>query len=144
MVMLAPSASLCASGSRSSATAYCAGIARGQGRFLILQDITEVRLHRANIGVGGKFAAHRLRRAAVRDAEQADGAAYQRKFLRLQAHEAVMPRQFIGPRVGQRAVDLGHEFVGDGVQVESGLRNVAARDVVDALGRRGAAATTGR
>ena len=77
-----------------------AGIARGQGRLLVLQDITEVRLHRANIGVGGQFAAHRLRRAAVDDAKQADGAADQREILRLQALEAVTPRQFIGLRVG--------------------------------------------
>ncbi len=122
-----------------------AGIALGQGRFLILQDITEVWLHRADIGISGKFAAHRLRCAAVGDAKQADGAAYQRKILRLQAHETMTPRQFLGLRVGERAVDLGHEFVDDAVQVERGPRNAAPRDVGSVLSRRSAgAAATGR
>ncbi len=77
------------------------GIAFGQCRLLVLQYITEIRLHRANAGVTGEFAAHRLDRAAVGDAEQADGCAYQRKILRYQTREPVTPRQFIGLRFGQ-------------------------------------------
>jgi len=90
-------------------------IALGQFRLLLLQDIAEVRLHRANAGLGGEFTAHRLYRAAIGNPEQTDSAADEREILRLQAREAVTPRQFIGLRVGSRAVDLGHEFVGDGV-----------------------------
>jgi hypothetical protein len=57
------------------------GIALGQFRHLLLQDIPEVRLHRVNAGVGREFAAHGLDRTAVGNAEQADRAADQRKTL---------------------------------------------------------------
>ena len=61
--------------------------------------------------VGGKLAPHRVGRAAIDDAEQADGAADKRKILRREPLQAMTPRQFIGLRVRQRAVDFGNEFV---------------------------------
>ena len=114
------------------------GIALGRWR-LVLQQIAEVRLHRANAGLGREFTAHDVRRATVDNAEQADRAADKQEILRCDAFEAVPPRQFIGLRVGQRAVDLGHEFVGDRAQVESGQGSVAARTVVLVLDRLAAA-----
>jgi len=42
-------------------------------RLQLLQQIAEIRLHRANAGFGGEFAAHGLDRAAVGGAEQGNG-----------------------------------------------------------------------
>ncbi|OIQ63845.1 hypothetical protein GALL_546120 [mine drainage metagenome] len=106
-------------------------IALGQFRVLVLQDITEVRLHRANAGVGAKFAAHRLHGPAVGDAEQADGSADKREVPRLQTRQAVAPRQRVGLRIGQRAIDLGHKLIGDRARVERGLQRIAALILAD-------------
>ncbi len=76
------------------------GIALAQCGLLLLQQVTEIRLHRPDTGVGAEFAAYRCRRTAVGDAEQADRGANQRKILRLHAHQAMAPRQLIGLRVG--------------------------------------------
>src|SRR5438874_2291253 len=73
------------------------GIALSQRRLLLLQEITEIRLHPANAGISGESAARRFHGAAVGDAEQTDGSAQKRKILRLQTHEAVSPRQFEFP-----------------------------------------------
>ncbi len=48
----------------------------------ILQEVTEIELHRAHAAVGGEFAAHGVHRPPIHDAEQADGAAEQRETLR--------------------------------------------------------------
>jgi hypothetical protein len=120
------------------------GIALGQYNGMVLQQIAEIRLHRVNAGLGGEFAACGLDRAAAGDAEQPDGGAHQRKILRLQARKAVTPRQFVGLRVGQRAIDLGHNFVGDAARVERGLCHVTARTVALVLARRDAPAAIRR
>src|SRR6202521_4004388 len=93
-------------------------IALGQCRLLVLQDVAEIQLYRADAGIGGEFAAHRFHGAAVGNAEQTDGAAYERKILRLQTREAVTPCQLVSLRVGQRTVDLGDDFACDRAQVE--------------------------
>jgi hypothetical protein len=57
----------------------------------------------------------------------------------------VTPRQFVGLRAGQRAVDLGHDFACDRAQVERCQRNVAPRAVVLVFaGHPAAAAAVGR
>jgi len=108
-------------------------IALSQFRLLLLQEMTEIQLHRTNAGLGGEFAAHGLDRSAIGDAEQADGRAYQRKILRLQMDEAVSPRQFVRLRDGQRGVDLGDDFACVRGQVERCLRNNAPRTAVFVL-----------
>src|SRR6266481_7871783 len=108
------------------------GIALGDCRLLVLQRIAEVRLHPAN-AVGCEFAAYRLHRPAVNDAEQADGGAYERKVLRSDALEPMTPRQFVGLRVGQRAVDLGHDFACDRARIEDCLRKLTERAAVPIL-----------
>src|SRR6266481_6802289 len=124
------------------------GIALGQCRLLLLQEMTEIQLHRTNAGLGGEFAAHCLDRSAIGDAEQADGRAYKREILRLQTRQAVTPRQFVSLGDGQRAVDLGDDFACDRTQVEGCLRNNAPRTAVFVLvlvlARRPAAAAIGR
>ena len=57
------------------------GIALAQNRPLLLQQITKIRLHRTDAGIGGEFAADGVDRAAVGDTKQADGSAYKRKIL---------------------------------------------------------------
>src|SRR5882724_12211955 len=61
------------------------GIALGRCWLLVLQQIAEIRLHRPDAGVGGEFTACGFHRTAVGDAEQADGAADERKVLRSDA-----------------------------------------------------------
>src|SRR6266481_2550597 len=109
------------------------GIALGQCRLLLLQEMTEIQLHRANAGLGGEFAAHCLGRSAIGDAEQADGRAYKRKILRLQTRQAVTPRQLVSLGDGQRAVDLGDDLACDRTLVEYCLRNNAPRTAVFVL-----------
>ena len=107
------------------------GIALGQRRLLVLQQIAEIRLHRANAGIGGEVRGCTVsteRRSVMRNRPMV--APISGKFCDRSAHEAVTPRQLIGLRVGQRAVDLGHEFVGDRARVERRLRGVAARAAV--------------
>ena len=41
-----------------------------------------------------------------------------------------MPRQFIGLRAGQRAVDLGHDFACDRARIEDCLRKLTERAAV--------------
>ena len=76
------------------------GILRGvpldRGLLLLLQEVSEIELHRPHAAVGCERAAHRVQRPPVDDAEQADGAAEQRKTLRGDALQAVAPRQIIG------------------------------------------------
>jgi hypothetical protein len=120
------------------------GIALGQRGFLILQHIAEVELHRLDAAVAGELALHRVGRASINDAEQADGASDKRKILRRKPLQAMTPRQFIGLRVRQGAVDFGNEFVPDRAQVDRRLRPVAARTATAFFGRNGAAAAIGR
>ena len=107
-----------------------------------LQQIAEVRLYRTNAGLGGELAAHGFQRAAVGDAEQADGRADQRKILGTDARQPVTSRQFVGLRVGQRAVDLGDDFARDRARIERCLHGVGARGAVVAPARRTAATTS--
>ena len=98
-------------------------IALGRRLLLILQHVSEIELHRLHACVGGKFAAYRVHRTPVDDAEQADGAAaQQRKRLRCDPLQAMSPRQCIGLRERQRAVDLRHKLVADREQVDRSLR----------------------
>ena len=64
--------------------------------FLVLQEVTEIELHRTHAAVGREFAAHSVHRSPVDDTEQADSAAKQRETLRGDALQAMTPRQFIG------------------------------------------------
>jgi len=52
----------------------------------------EIRLHRANAGLGREFAADDVDRPPASDAEQSDGGAYERKILRGQTRKPVTPR----------------------------------------------------
>src|SRR6202795_3357363 len=82
------------------------GIALSWYRLLILQHIAEIGLHRAR-AIGRQFTAHGLGRAAIDDAEQADGAADKRKVLRSDALETMTPRPFVRLRIRKRAVEIG-------------------------------------
>ena len=98
------------------------GVSLDRGLLRFLQEVTEIELHRTHAAVGREFAAHRVHRTPVDDAEQADGAAEQREILRGDTLHTMTPRQFIGLGGGQRAVDFGDEFVRDCTQFERGLR----------------------
>jgi len=67
-------ASVWASGNRSLTSAYCAGSPSAGTAFLVLQQITEVRLHRSEHSLpAANSRPDGLDRSAVADAEQADG-----------------------------------------------------------------------
>src|SRR5258707_5079228 len=104
------------------------GIALSQRRLLLLQEVTEIRLHPVNAGISGELAARCFHSAAVGDAEQADGSAQKWKILRLQTHETVSPRQFVSLRTGQRTVDLGAEMAWDRALTQRCLRHKCAAD----------------
>ena len=112
MVTFMPCASLCACGRRSFVNGILRGIAFAR-RLLVLQPIAEIELDIADAGRRGEFAAHDVDGTIVGDAEQADGGADQRKILRFDPHQSVTPRQLIGLRIGQRAIDLGDQLIGE-------------------------------
>lgn len=102
-------------------------IALERCRGLVLQQIAEIQLHEANAGIGSKFATHGIHRAAVGDAEQAEGRAEKRGIPGSDPRQPMAPRQFIGLRVRQRAVDFRYQLVGDRGRIEHDLHDVAAR-----------------
>lgn len=115
-------------------------VALGRLRLLLLQQIAEIRLHRANAGFGGEFTAHGLDRAAVGGAEQGNGDADQREILGLDPPQPVTPGQFIGLRIGERRIDLGQDLASNRA-AEWRCCKLAARAAVLALGGGATAAT---
>ena len=93
-------------------------IAFGQCRFLLLQHITEIRLHRTDAGLSSQLSADDLCRATAGDTKQADGGADQREILRLQTRKPMTPRQLVGLRIGQRTIDLSHDLTCDRPRTE--------------------------
>lgn len=72
----------------------CQGILRRiafgrRRRLLVLKHVAEVRLHRAHAAVRGELAPHRLERAAIGDAEQAERRADQREVFGGNARKAM-------------------------------------------------------
>src|SRR6185437_7498112 len=95
---------------------------------------TEIRLYRAHAAICCESASRCLKGTAVGNAEQADGRPDQRKILRFDAPQAMAPRQRIGLLVGQRAVDLGDDLVGNGRPEKPRLNGIAARAATLGLG----------
>src|SRR5260370_41529750 len=82
------------------------GIALSQRRLLLLQEVTEIRLHPVNAGISGELAARCFHSAAVGDAEQAGGSAQKWEILRLQTPKTVSPPPIVYMRSRQRNVAL--------------------------------------
>src|SRR3954453_19073092 len=112
-VTLAPCASVCACGRGGFGQRILRGISLGwHRRFLVLEQVAEVRLDRTHAAIGREFAPHRRGGPAVGDAEQSERCPDQRKILGSHASQAMATRKLVGLGRRQPAIDLGDKFAG--------------------------------